>query len=90
VVPEFIAGIHAGSVTIGEIGVVKKDIAMSGEAMNLTARIRTACSELNQKQIVSQDYFDFTNLQEWQGEDLGMISLKGIEDRDVRLYSLKI
>lgn len=90
VVPEFRVGINAGSVTIGEIGVVKKDIAMSGEAMNLTARIRSACSELNQKYIVSQDYFDFTNLQEWQGEDLGIISLKGIEKRDIRLYGLKI
>lgn len=90
VVPEFRVGINAGTVTIGEIGSVKKDIAISGEAMNLTARIRSACSELNQKYIVSQDYFDFTNLKEWQGEDLGIISLKGIENRDIRLYALKI
>lgn len=90
VIPEFRVGIHAGEVTVGEIGLVKKDIAMSGEAMNLTARIRSACSELNQKYIISQDYFDYTHLKEWQGEDLGIIPLKGIEKRQVNLYTLKI
>lgn len=90
VVPEFRVGIHAGPVTIGEIGVVKKELAMSGEAMNITARIRGVCSELNQKHVVSEDFFEFTNLKEWQGEDLGEISLKGIETRDIKLYGLKI
>jgi len=47
--PEFRVGIHVGEVTVGEIGVIKKDIAMSGDTMNTAARIRTACSELNQK-----------------------------------------
>lgn len=90
IVPEFRAGIHLGEITVGEIGVVKKDLAMSGEAMNTTARIRSACSELNQKYIVSEDYFDFTNLKGWQGQDLGEIQLKGIEKRNVKLYGLKI
>ncbi len=90
VVPEFRVGIHIGAVTIGEIGVVKKELAMSGEAMNITARIRSSCSELNQLQIVSGDYFEFTNLKKWQGEDLGNIDLKGVENRNVRLYGLKI
>lgn len=89
-VPEFRVGIHAGPVTIGEIGVVKKELAMSGEAMNITARIRGVCSELNQKHVVSEDFFSFTHLKEWQGEDLGEINLKGIETRDIKLYGLKI
>lgn len=89
-VPEFRVGIHAGPVTIGEIGVVKKELAMSGEAMNITARIRGMCGELNQKHMVSEDFFEFTNLKEWQGEDLGEISLKGIETRNIKLYGLKI
>lgn len=88
--PEFRVGIHAGPVSIGEIGVVKKELAMSGEAMNITARIRGVCSELNQKHVVSEDFFAFTGLKEWQGEDLGEISLKGIETRDIKLYGLKI
>jgi adenylate cyclase len=89
VAPEFRVGLHTGEVTIGEIGVIKKDIAISGEAMNITARIRTACGELNQKYIVSQDYFDSNVLKSWQGEDLGEITLKGVE-KAVKLYALKV
>jgi adenylate cyclase len=89
IIPEFRVGLHAGVVTIGEIGVIKKDIAISGEAMNIAARIRTACGELNQKFIVSQDYFESNVLKSWQGENLGEITLKGVEE-PVRLYALKI
>ena len=39
IVPEFRVGIHLGEVTVGEIGVIKKDLAMSGDTMNTTARI---------------------------------------------------
>ena len=89
ITPEFRAGLHIGNVTIGEIGVIKKDIAISGEAMNITARIRSACNELNQKYIVSSEYFDTDILKSWQGEDLGVVSLKGV-DESMKLYALKI
>ncbi len=89
IIPEFRAGLHAGDVTIGEIGVIKKDIAISGEAMNIAARIRSACNDLNQKFVVSKEYFDTGILKSWQGEDLGEISLKGV-DESVQLYALKI
>ncbi|MEO6252358.1 MAG: adenylate/guanylate cyclase domain-containing protein, partial [Ferruginibacter sp.] len=49
IAPEFRVGVHMGEVTVGEIGVIKKDLAMSGDTMNTTARIRSACTELNQK-----------------------------------------
>jgi adenylate cyclase len=88
-VPEFRVGLHAGDVTIGEVGVIKKDIAISGEAMNIAARIRSACNELNQKFIVSKEYFDTGILKSWQGENLGEIFLKGV-DESVQLYALKI
>ena len=89
IVPEFRAGLHAGDVTIGEIGVIKKDIAISGEAMNITARIRSACNELNQKFVVSKEYFDTGILKSWQGENLGEVYLKGL-DESMHLYALKI
>ena len=89
VVPEFRAGIHVGDVTVGEIGVIKKDIAMSGDTMNTTARIRTACSELNQKFIVSKAFAELMDLKDWQTEDLGVIDLKGKKD-GVELVALKI
>ncbi len=89
VTPEFRAGLHAGNVTIGEIGVIKKDIAISGEAMNITARIRSACNELNHKFVVSKDYINAGILKSWQAESLGEVSLKGI-DESIELFSLKI
>jgi adenylate cyclase len=89
VVPEFRVGIHAGDVTVGEIGVIKKDLAMSGDTMNTTARIRSACSELNQKFIVSKDFMDAADLKEWQSESLGLIDLKG-KSNGVELFALKI
>ena len=36
IIPEFRVGIHMGDVTVGEIGVIKKDLAMSGDTMNTT------------------------------------------------------
>ena len=89
IVPEFRVGIHAGEVTIGEIGVIKKDLAMSGDTMNTTARIRSACSELKQKFIVSKDFIDAIDLKEWQSESLGIIDLKG-KDKGIELFALKI
>ncbi|MEP7375440.1 MAG: adenylate/guanylate cyclase domain-containing protein [Chitinophagaceae bacterium] len=89
IVPEFRVGLHAGEVTIGEIGIIKKDIAISGEAMNTAARIRSACNELNQKFIVSKEYFDTGIFKSWQGENLGEVSLKGM-DESIELYALKI
>jgi adenylate cyclase len=89
VVPEYKAGIHAGEVTIGEIGIIKKDLVMSGDTMNTTARIRTACNELNQKFIVSKDFLERIELKDWQAESLGPIELKG-KNTTIELFALKI
>jgi adenylate cyclase len=89
VIPEFRIGIHMGEVTVGEIGVIKKDLAMSGDTMNTTARIRSACNELNQKFIMSKDFMDASDLKEWQGESLGIIDLKG-KTNSIELFTLKI
>lgn len=89
IAPEFRVGLHMGEVTIGEVGLMKKDLAISGEAMNITARIRAACGQLNQKFIVSQDYFESNVLKSWQSENLGEITLKGVE-KPLQLHALKI
>lgn len=89
IMPEFRVGIHMGDVTVGEIGVIKKDLAMSGDTMNTTARIRNACNELNQKFIMSKDFMENTDLREWQGESLGIVDLKG-KATGIELFSLKI
>ena len=89
IIPEFRVGIHIGDVTIGEIGIIKKDLAMSGDTMNTTARIRSICSELNHKFIVSKEVIETLDLKEWQSESLGLIELKG-KNNSVELFALKI
>jgi adenylate cyclase len=88
-IPEFRVGIHVGDVTVGEIGVIKKDLAMSGDTMNTTARIRSACNELNQKFIVSKEFIESSLLQDFQSESLGIIELKG-KASGLELFALKI
>jgi len=89
IVPEYKVGVHVGEVTIGEIGIIKKDLVMSGDTMNTTARIRTACNELNQKFIISKDFLDRIQLADWQAESLGPIELKG-KNSSIELFALKI
>ncbi len=67
-VPEFKVGIHAGEVTVGEIGIIKKDIAMSGDTMNTAARICNSCTELDQKYIASKEFLDGVEITLESGE----------------------
>lgn len=89
VVPEYRIGIHVGDVTVGEIGVIKKDLAMSGDAMNTTARIKEASSELNHDLIVSKEFMECSALKNRDAVNLGMVELKGKEN-GIELYGLKI
>lgn len=88
-VPSFRVGIHAGRVTVGEIGVIKKDLAISGDTMNTTARIKNACAEFGVSYIVSEDYQELAQLPSSQIEFLGDIELKG-KSYTEKLYALNI
>lgn len=88
VVPEFKVGIHVGEVTVGEVGLIKKDIAMSGDTMNTAARIRTSCTELNYNIIASKDFMDYANVF-WENRELGSIDLKG-KTNSVELFAIMI
>lgn len=54
-VPNFKAGIHVGKVSVGEIGVIKKDILFSGDALNASARIQSLCNSFGVDLIISED-----------------------------------
>jgi adenylate cyclase len=88
-VPEYRIGVHLGLVMVGEIGIVKKDLTMSGDAMNTTARIRTMGGELNQKFVGSADFVNHAGLESWQVESLGHIDLKG-KELPMELFAIKI
>lgn len=88
-IPEYKAGIHTGSVMVGQVGIIKKDVVMSGDAINTAARIRSACTDLNQKFLISKDLNDLLDLKEWQSESQGVIDLKG-KNQGLELFALKI
>lgn len=89
IIPEYKAGIHVGVVTVGQIGIQKKDLVMSGDAINTAARIRTACSELNQKYLVSKEMVELLELKDFQTESIGKVDLKG-KNHEMELFALKI
>ena len=88
-IPDFRAGIHVGEVMVGEIGVVKKDLAMSGDPMNTAARIKNFSAEINKKYVASKDFIEVANLEGFQAESVGMIDLKGKEN-GLELFYLNI
>ena len=54
IIPEFKAGLHSGYVMVGEIGIVKREIAYSGDVLNTTARIQSKCNELGVNILLSK------------------------------------
>ena len=87
--PKFKAGVHAGEVTAGFVGLIKKELIYSGDTMNTTARIRSTCNDLNQSYMLSEDFMnDFNQPHGYQIDKIGAIELKG-RTEPVKLYSLK-
>ncbi|HEV7782178.1 MAG TPA: adenylate/guanylate cyclase domain-containing protein [Chitinophagaceae bacterium] len=89
ILPEYKIGVHTGNVTVGQVGITKKDLVMSGDTINTAARIRSACTELNQKFLVSKEMMDLLDMKDWQTESMGMVDLKGKND-SLELFALKI
>ena len=54
VFPEFKAGVNVGSVTVLEIGVIKREIAYLSDVLNTAARIEGKCVEFGQQLIISE------------------------------------
>ena len=77
------------NVTVGQVGIAKKDLVISGDTINTAARIRSACTELNQKYLVSKEFITLLNMKDWQTESVGLVDLKG-KNEDLELFTLKI
>jgi adenylate cyclase len=88
-VPSFKAGLHYGEVTVGEIGVLKREIIFSGDVLNTTARIQELCNKYNERLILSKDILDLINIQDkFVSKKIGQINLRGRE-APVILFSIK-
>jgi adenylate cyclase len=89
IVPEYKAGMHTGTVTVGQVGISKKELVMSGNTINTASRIRSACTDLNQKFLVSKEIIDLLEMKDWQSESMGSADLKG-KNENIELFALKI
>lgn len=58
-VPDFKAAIHYGDVTVGEIGIIKRDLTFSGDVLNTAARILTFCREYEKRLLVSEKLYEY-------------------------------
>jgi len=86
--PSFKTGIHAGEVTAGVMGIVKKDLVYSGDTLNTTARIRGKCHELNEAFVLSGDFLvDFHTPHSYHISEIGEMEFKGRKEKE-KLYSL--
>lgn len=89
IVPEYKAGMHAGPITVGQVGISKKELVMSGNTINTASRIRSACNDLNQKFLVSKEVIELLEMKDWQSESMGEVDLKG-KNENIELFALKI
>jgi adenylate cyclase len=89
VVPEFKAGLHYGYVMAGEIGVVKREIAFSGDVLNTTSRIQSKCNELGVNILLSKFLLDKLNLRPdtFTPKLMGDIVLRG-KEQSLSLYTV--
>ncbi len=84
--PFFKAGIHAGTVTVTEVGKYKKEIAYHGDTINTAARIQGKCNEFNQALLISEHLKDLLGKTQFIFDKLGSIALKG-KEQEVLIYA---
>jgi adenylate cyclase len=78
VAPEFKAGLHVGEATVGEIGVIKKDIVYSGDVLNTTSRIQEECNRHRVRLLASSDLLRRMRVEPaYPSVPIGEIRLKG-------------
>ena len=53
-IPDFKAGLHCGNVTIGEVGVIKKEIVFTGDVLNTASRIQELCNTYGERLLASK------------------------------------
>ena len=85
--PFFKAGLHAGIVTVTEVGKHKKEIAYHGDTINTAARIQGMCNDYNKELLISKSLKDQLPENGFAFEDMGSIPLKG-KQSEVHLCSV--
>jgi adenylate cyclase len=86
---DFRAALHCGPVVIGELGVIKMEIALLGDTMNTAARIQQACRDTGYRVLASAALVDrLAALPAGVAKhSIGNLRLRGKES-EVELYAL--
>lgn len=88
--PTFKAGLHLGEATVGEIGIIKKDIVFSGDVLNTTSRIQGECNHHQVNLLISADLLQHMSASEtYQRIQMGEIRLRGKENK-VALSTVRV
>lgn len=86
--PSFKTGIHAGDVTAGYIGIIKKELVFSGDTLNTAARIRSLCHSLKHSFVLSGDFLEgMESAKDFLVEEIGELELRGRIEKE-KLYSI--
>ncbi len=87
-VPEFKAGLHCGEVTVGEIGVIKKDLVFSGDVLSTTSRLQDLCNEYGVKILLSKYLLDKLNIppNDLAVKRVDLLELKGKQQK-IEMYT---
>lgn len=83
--PIFKAGLHAGHVIAGEMGIVKREIVYTGDVLNTAARIQAKCNELNTLILISRHLVDLMGGNQFK--PLGSYHLRG-KSNEVEVFTL--
>lgn len=88
--PFFKAGLHAGIITVTEVGKYKREIAYHGDTINTAARIQGKCNDYKEELLLSDHLMARLSLTSFEFKQLGSIPLKGKENKIVvhAVYSL--
>jgi adenylate cyclase len=85
----FRAGLHCGPVVVGEMGTMKKEIALIGDTLNTTARIVDACRDNGEAVIASAELMgQLTRPAGMVARPLGLTALRG-KEKPVELFALE-
>ena len=88
-IPDFKAGLHCGNVTIGEVGVIKKEIVFTGDVLNTASRIQELCNTYGERLLASKKLLNVLQIEKrYLKKKIDEVILKGKKTKNI-LYTLE-
>ena len=87
--PEFKVGLNTGEITAAEVGIIKRDIAYHGDAINTASRIQDLCNKYEKRFLASDKILQKVGeLNGFRAELIGDLILKG-KSKTVKVSSIE-